>query len=315
MRYSVKKIYLSILLVFGLVTWGVAQIDDTPLLTAQDSVVADTVWKTNFSAGLNFNQAAFSGNWAGGGVNAIAFSSFLFYQTGYKKNSWSWNNLIDLLYGVVNNSGEDFRKSQDRILLDSKVGYDISKFWNAYGSVNFLTQFAPGYRYVESANGEEEALKISSILAPAFLTLSFGAEYVPNENFTLRLSPFSPRFTFLSDTLLYRNTLNGTNYGVERGENFRAEWLAAQLISSWNKGLTETISLQTRYMLFANFETLTLEKIDHRLDLSLIAKLTEYINVNFSAIAIYDFDQSEDIQFSQLLGVGIALNKEGSVVK
>jgi hypothetical protein len=308
-----KHFLVSIFFTFGFIIGGWAQVDDTPLLA--DTVAADTVWKTNFSVGLNFNQAAFSDNWTGGGVNSVAFSSFLLYQTSYKNGPWSWNNLVDLLYGVVNNSGEDFRKSQDRLLLDSKVGHDITEFWNAYASINFLTQFAPGYRYVESANGGEEALKISDFLAPAFLTFSFGAEYIPNENFTLRLSPFSPRFTFLSDSLLYLNTIDNTNYGVERGENFRAEWLAAQIIAAWNKDLTETISLQTRYLLFANLETLSFEKIDHRLDLTLIAQLTEYINVNFSAIAIYDFDQSEDIQFSQLLGVGISLNKKGAVVR
>jgi len=311
-----KYFLVSTLFILGLTRGGWSQVDDTPLLAdLADTVAADTIWKTNFDVGLNFNQAAFSENWVGGGVNSVAFSSFLLYQTNYKRGPWSWNNLVDLLYGVVNNSGEDFRKSQDRLLLDSKVGYDISKNWNAYASVNFLTQFAPGFRYVEQPNGNEDALKISDFMAPAFLTFSFGAEYAPTDNFVLRLSPFSPRFTFVTDTTLYLNTIDNVNYGVPIGETVRTEWLAAQLIAAWNKDLTENISLQTRYMLFANFETLEADKIDHRLDLTLVAKLTEYINVNFSAIAIYDFDQSEDIQFSQLLGVGIALSKKGAVVE
>ena len=313
-----KHYLVSALCVFGFICGAWAQVDDTPLLVdPADTVAADTIWKTKFDIGLNFNQASFSENWVGGGVNSFAFSSFLLYQTNYKRGPWSWNNLIDLLYGVVNNSGEEFRKSQDRLLLDSKVGYDISKNWNAYASVNFLSQFAPGYRYVERPNGNEDALKISDFMAPAFLTFSFGAEYAPNDNFLLRLSPFSPRLTFVTDTTLYRNLEDPTNgaYGVPIGETVRAEWLAAQIIASWNKDLTENISLQTRYLLFANLETLEAKKIDHRLDLNLVAKLTEYINVNFSAIAIYDFDQAEDIQFSQLLGVGIALSKKGSVVE
>ncbi|MGD1894250.1 MAG: DUF3078 domain-containing protein [Cyclobacteriaceae bacterium] len=311
-----KHFLVSTLFIFSLATLSWAQVATTPHLTdPTDTVAADTIWKTKFDVGLNFNQAAFSDNWTGGGVNSVAFSSFLIYQTSYKRGPWSWDNLVDLLYGVVNNSGEEFRKSQDRLLLDSKVGYEISKNWNAYSSVNFLTQFAPGFRYEETANGGEEAFKISDFMAPAFLTFSFGAEYAPNDNFTLRLSPFSPRFTFVTDTTLYLNTVDNTNYGVPIGETVRAEWLAAQLIAAWNKDITETINLQTRYLLFANFETFNGEEIDHRLDLTLVAKLTEYINVNFSAIGIYDFDQSENIQFSKLLGVGIALSKKGAVVK
>lgn len=275
----------------------------------------DTLWKKSVSFGLNFNQASFTDNWFGGGVNSIAFSSLLNAQANYKKGSWSWDNQADFLYGVINNDGQGYRKSQDRIYLDSKVGYDISEFWNAYFSANFLTQFAPGYRYVELPNGEEDALKISDFLAPGFLTFSLGFEYVPNDNFSLRLSPFSPRFTFVTDTDLYLNTENNTNYGVEIGETLRTEWLAAQILAEWNKNITETISFQTRYMLFANYENLNFEEIDHRLDVTLNAKLTNYINLSLSGIMIYDYDQVDEIQISQLLGIGILLQAQGAVVE
>lgn len=276
---------------------------------------ADTLWRKSASFGVNFNQASFSENWFGGGVNSIAFSALLNAQARYKKDNWSWDNQVDFLYGVVNNDGQGYRKSQDRIYLDSKLGYDVSEFWNAYFSTNFLTQFAPGYRYVALPNGEEDALKISDFFAPAFLTFSLGFEYVPNENFALRLSPFSPRFTFVTDTDLYLNTEDNTNYGVEIGETLRTEWLAAQIMAEWNKNITQTITLQTRYMLFANYENLNFEEIDHRLDVMINAKLTNYINLSLSSIVIYDYDQVDEIQFSQLLGIGILLQAEGVVVE
>jgi hypothetical protein len=278
-------------------------------------VGADTLWKKSIQFGFNFNQASFSGNWFGGGVNSIALSSLLNAQANYKRGKWSWDNQADFLYGIINNNGQGYRKSQDRIYLDSKVGYGVSEFWNAYFSTNFLTQFAPGYRYVDLPNGEEDALKISDFMAPGFLTFSLGFEYVPNENFSLRLSPFSPRFTFLSDTDLYLNTQDSTNYGVDRGESLRTEWLAAQIVAEWNKNITETISFQTRYMLFANYENLNFEEIDHRLDVALNAKLTNYINLSLSGIMIYDYDQVDEIQISQLLGIGILLQAEGAVVE
>ncbi len=278
-------------------------------------VAADTVWKKSVNFGLNFNQASFTENWFGGGINSLSFNMLFNAQVNYKQDKWSWDNELDLLYGVIKNSGQDYRKSQDRIYLDSKVGYDVSTYWDAFFSVNFLSQFTPGYRYVTLPNGEEDALKISDFFAPAFLTFSLGFEYIPNDNFSLRLSPFSPRFTFLSDTDLYLNTENNTNYGVDIGESIRQEWLAAQLVAEWNKKLTETIKLQTRYMMFANYENLNFQEIDHRLDLTLNAKLTNYINLSLSGIMIYDYDQIDEIQFSQLLGIGILLQAEGAVVE
>ena len=280
-----------------------------------DSVGADTVWTTSTTFGLNFNQAAFSDNWTGGAVNSLAFSGLFNYLANYKRDAWSWDNTVDLLFGVVNNQGQGVRKSQDGIFLDCKVGYDISEDWNGYGSLNFLTQFAPGFRYVDLPTGGEDALRISDFMAPAFLTFSLGFEYVPTENFSLRLSPFSPRVTFVTDTTVYRNTEDNTNYGVEIGETVRYEWLAFILLMNWNMNITYIISLQARYLTYANYENLSLDQIDHRLDVTLAAKLTQYINVNFSAIALYDFDQIDELQFSQLIGVGILLNREKAVVE
>lgn len=312
-RRVMKTILLSVVIFASCHSNLLAQID-TPLVIS-DSLVADTVWTTSTRFGINFNQAAFSENWTGGAVNSIAFSGLFNYLTNYQNGSWSWDNTVDLLYGVINNQGQGIRKSQDRIFLDSKVGYDISEDWNGYSSLNFLTQFAPGFRYVELPSGREDGLKVSNFLAPAFLTLSLGFEYMPNDNFSLRLSPFSPRITIVNDTELYLNTENNTNYGVEIGETIRYEWLAFQLLMSWNKNITENISLQTRYLTFANYEQLSLEKIDHRVDVTLAAKLTQYINVNFSGIAIYDFDQIDELQFSQLIGVGILLSRNKAVVE
>lgn len=278
-------------------------------------VAADTVWKKSISFGLNFNQASFTENWFGGGVNSLAFSAFFNAKANYKKDKWSWDNRANFLVGTINNDGQGYRKSQDRLFIDSKVGYDISEYWNAYFSTTFLTQFAPGYRYVTLANGEEDALKISDFMAPGFLTFSLGFEYVPNDNFSLRLSPFSPRFTFLADTDLYLNTEDNTNYGVEIGESLRQEWLAAQLVAEWSKDFTDNINLYTRYMMFANYETLNLEEIDHRLDVVFNAQLTSYISLNLSAIMVYDYDQVDEIQLSQNLGIGILFQAEGAVVE
>lgn len=258
-------------------------------------------WKKKFISGLNLNQASFSSNWKGGGVNSIGLNALVNYKANYRKNKTSWDNELDFLYGFVNNKGQGFRKTIDRIFLDSKFGHSISRKLDLYTSLNFLSQFAPGYRYAE----DNSASLISDFLAPAFITSSWGAEYHPVDFFKVRISPFSPRITVLQDNNGRFDAVSTTSpYGVTVGENTRTEWLAFQLIADFNKEIVKNINLKWRYMAFANYETLEAKTIDHRLDLNLTAKVNRFINVNFGVIALYDFDQDDGLQLSQLFNIG-----------
>ncbi len=277
-------------------------------LTDTTSVVQDTVWLTSFGFGLNFNQAAFSDNWIGGGINSVAFSSFLNYQAHYDKDGWSWDSEVDMLYGIISTRNQGSRKSQDRIFIDSKVGRSISENWNGFFSLNFLTQFGPGYRYEEDALGVEQEFLVSKFMSPGFLTASIGFEYDPNEYFTLRLSPLSSRLTFVSDTAVFENV--EARYGVDLGEQVRRELYALQIQADYGRNITETISLKTRYLMFANYDDFSISNWDHRLELLFSAQITRFINVSFASILLYDRDQTDDPQISQSLGVGVLLQRE-----
>lgn len=278
--------------------------------TSLNYLDADSTWWSALWLGLNFNQSSFSDNWTGGSVNSLALGSLFSYQLHYQQDPWSWDNQIEFLYGIVRSADQDYlRKNQDRIFIDTKLGYEISEYWNGFLATNFLTQFAPGYRFVRDAQGNEARLLVSQFMAPAFLTTSIGFEYRPVDYFWLRLSPFSPRLTFVTDTTLYLNTEDSQNYGVDRGETVRKEWLALQVLTELNKNFTENISLQSRYMLFANYEEFSFESIDHRLDILFNAKLTQYINFSIGSIIFYDLDQDNSIQFSQTMGIGLLFQK------
>lgn len=281
-----------------LTTLGIASAQDTANVAKADT----SYWLKSIEGTFSLNQASFSGNWTGGGVNSMAFSTGLLGRANYAKGNWSWDNTLDLLYGVVKNQGEDERKSNDRIFLDSKVGLKASDKWNYFFSVNFLSQFAPGYDFTDT-----DKTLISKFANPAYLTTALGMEYKPNEEFSLRLSPFSPRFTFVTDKDLYLNVPE--NYGVPIGQSVRTEWLAFSLLADWNKQLSENINLKVRYQMYANYETLTFDAIDHRLDFVLAAKVSNAISVTLTALAIYDLDQDDKIQFSQGLGIGLVYKR------
>lgn len=267
---------------------------------SQEPTPVDTsYWQSEFSAGLNFNQAGFSNNWKAGGVNSVAFGSIIAGKALYQKDKFSWDNELELLFGIVRNEGEETRKSNDRIFLDTKLGYQLNKNWSSYFSVNYLSQFAEGYNYNEDGTKS----LISKFMAPGYLTSSLGFEYKPNKEFFLRIGPFSPRFTFVSDNQIIANV--PSNYGVPAGETVRVEWLAMQVFASLDKDLSENLNLKSRYTMFANYETLAMKNIDHRLDLTITAKISNIINVTLTGISLYDIDQDPGVQYSQGLALGI----------
>lgn len=289
-----------------------------PSLAQAQIVRPDTLshWKKKLLFNFNINQAAFSSNWKAGGINSIGLNAQFNYQFNYAKDRSSWDNQIDLLYGFVRNSGQGFRKTLDRIFLDSKYGYKISDHWSVFTSLNFLSQFAKGYTYETDANGAEQATLISDFLAPAFVTSAWGLEYKPVDYFSLRLAPFAPRVTVVKDGERFIPQVDPeTPYGVRPPDETRWEWLAFQLQADFNKDIAENVNLKWRYLMYANYETLELKTIDHRLELMLNAKVNRFITVGLGGILLYDFDQDSGAQISQVFNLGFAYSFQNFVEK
>ncbi|HZY80289.1 MAG TPA: DUF3078 domain-containing protein [Cyclobacteriaceae bacterium] len=262
-------------------------------------------WRKSFKAGLNLNQASFSGNWKAGGVNSFGFNTLLNFKANYKNGANSWDNEIDLLYGMVNNAGQGYRKTVDRVFLDTKYGRALNKNWDFAASLNFLSQFAKGYSYAKDSIGVERATLISDSFAPAFITAALGFEYHPVEYFKVRLSPLAPRVTLVRDAARFVTADNPTPYGVDPGKSARFEWLSAQILAEFNKDIMKNVNLKWRYLMFINYETLEARTIDHRLDLNVTAKVNQFINVSVGGILLYDYDQDPGAQWSQLFSLGV----------
>ncbi|MCX2740380.1 DUF3078 domain-containing protein [Pontibacter anaerobius] len=278
-------------------------------LLAQTTTEADTLWRRSFATGLNLNQSAFSDNWKAGGISSVALNAHLDARADYELGAVSWDNAVQLQYGLIKNKGEDQRKSIDRIYLDTKYGYAFTSDWNAFVSANFLSQFAKGYEYDIDADGTDRL--ISNFLAPGFLTFALGAEYKPNPHFSLRLSPFAPRFTFLVDEEVGENE----RYGVPEGKKVRTEWLAAMVQASYDRDIMTNLNFRANYMSYINYKELSGKQIDHMLNAVLTAKVNRYINVSLMGNFVYDYDQDADIQYNQSLALGILYTVQGFSVR
>lgn len=274
-------------------------------MTTQAQIVkvdSTTNWKKSLNFGINLNQASFSSNWKAGGVNSVGLNTLFNYKANYKKDKNSWDNEIDMMFGFVNNEGQGYRKTLDRIFLDTKYGHDFNKNWGFFSSLTFQSQFTKGYKYNDDGTKD----LISDLFAPAFLTSAWGAEYHPVDYFKVRIAPFAPRLTFVSDPARFIATVDPNPYGVEPPDKVRTEWLAFQMQADFNKDIAENLNLKWRYIMFANYETLEGKKIDHRLDLNITAKVNQFINVSVGGILLYDYDQDTSVQLSQLLTIGFA---------
>src|SRR5690606_10169853 len=72
-------------------------------------------WRTWTSFGINANQASFSENWNGGGVNSISVGGFLDRKSTYTKDDKNFTTQLILNYGMLKNKDQLSRKSNDRI--------------------------------------------------------------------------------------------------------------------------------------------------------------------------------------------------------
>jgi hypothetical protein len=281
------------------------------IVTTSFSQEADTVkyWKTKLKFSINLNQSSFTSNWKGGGVNSIGMTSLFSLKANYAKDKISWDNECEFLYGFVNNQGQGFRKTLDRIYIDTKVGHKLNDKWDLFTSLNFLSQFAPGYNYKDDGTSDF----VSDIFAPAYITSAWGVEYHPVDYFKLRLAPFSPRLTIVSDPERFVPIVSDTPYGVTPPDDTRMEWLAFQMLAEFNKEIAKNLNLKWRYTMYANYEDIELKTIDHRLDVFFSAKVNKFIDVGLGGILVYDYDQDPGAQINKLFTLGFVYNFQNFV--
>jgi hypothetical protein len=268
-----------------------------------------TYWRTSLKAGLNLNEALVSDNWKGGGATSVGLSALFNGQAHYQRGPRSWDNEADFLFAGQYTRGQGYRKTNDRLWLDTKYGHALSKKWGAFASLNLLSQFSNGYDFT----GEAPRL-VSAFLAPAYLTNAYGLEFHPSTRFTLRLSPFAPRLTIVSGLSRFQNLPTDQVYGVDPGHTTRWEILAAQMLASLDQPLGPNANLKARYLLFTNYGQFRLRDINHRLDLTLTSKVYGLLSVNFQSTVLYQYDQDPGIQFSQGLGLGLLLTRQSPQV-
>lgn len=237
-------------------------------------------WRLGGLFYLTVNQGALS-NWAAGGdKSSISISSSMSTYALYKKGQHSWDNTLDMAYGLVNTTSLGTRKSDDRIDLLSKYGYELRKQLSVTGLFNFRSQFSKGYSYLD----ENTKVLTSNFAAPAYVLFSLGLDYKITPHLTSFVSPATTRWVVVNNDSLAA----AASYGVDSGKHSRFEFGAFLSIKYQNE-FNKTTSYRTRMDLFSNY-------LRHPQNINiywtnvLSVKAFKLISINISLDMIYDND-------------------------
>lgn len=264
----------------------------------------DTTWKFGGIGTFAMSQVSFY-QWAAGGEPSISAAALLNVYMNYNEDNVSWENNLDLGYGLIRQGrGDDAlsKKSNDRIEFTSQYGLQASKKWYYSALLNFRTQFAEGYDY------PNDSVLISDFFAPAYLTASLGMEYKPLNNFQVYISPLTGKFTFLMNDSLS----NIGKFGVDPGSKFRAE-LGGFLKVAYDLNIMENVDFSSNVTFFTNYLE-NPEQIDVNAEFLLAMTINEFLSAAINTMLIWDKDvvveqgdgDKGSLQLKEVFGLGLS---------
>lgn len=263
------------------------------------------IWTNGMVFSMNIGQGSQS-NWAAGGDDfSFSLNSYLGMYSRYKKDRISWDNTLDLNYGIINTTSQGTRKNDDRIDATTKLGYSITPNVNLAGLANFHSQFSKGYNY--KSDGTRELL--SNFMSPGYLLLSLGFDYRPVEGLSIFVSPITSRWVFVMNDSL---SLKGS-YGVDPGEHVKNE-IGAFGSVNYNKKFSENITYSGRLDLFSNYKH-NPENIDVMMTNLFTFQVSKILSANLAIDMIYDDDvklfgknnDSPALQLKEVIGIGFTI--------
>jgi hypothetical protein len=207
------------------------------------------------------------------------------------------------------------QKTDDKIDLASTFGYRFKKHWFYTVTGGFKTQALNGYNF------PNDSVKISTFLAPGYLSISLGIEFAPKETFNVYFSPLAGKTTIVRDQTL----ANAGAFGVDKatydqnglllklGATIRNEF-GSYLRFKFQKKIMENIEMKTRIELFSNYIK-NPQNIDVNAENIFAFKVNEWFSASLQWNVQYDDDiiirdvhgnNGPRTQFKSVLGLGIS---------
>ncbi|MCK9302722.1 MAG: DUF3078 domain-containing protein [Bacteroidales bacterium] len=277
--------------------------------TAFSQTDSTKYWTKGVTTSIAFSQVSFT-NWAAGGEGSVALNGLINSFANYSKDKNSWENTLDLGYGLIKTKNQDFvKKSDDKIVLLSKYAYKLNKNFRITAIAEFRSQFANGYTYPS----DTEKTLVSGFMAPGYLTASIGADYTPFDFLTINYSPATAKFTFVTIPELQ------VQYGNDSAQVCKTRF-GSELRLSFKKEVVKNVDVATNVSAFTDYLDNKPFDVAINWDLLIFMKINKFLTANISTNLIWDkniltTDTNNDgvndvskVQFKELVGVGFTVS-------
>ena len=256
-------------------------------LTRVPQIKADSVpwrWLTRWGAGFSTTQLT---NWTQGGQDVYSLDLGFYGSYDYADSIHSWDNDIHLRYGLVKQGTQNIQKSDDRIILSSRISRVTSNWYRYTGFADFRTQFVDGFNNSIYDSATRGPLRISSFFAPAFLTTAFGLDASVLPQVRVLIAPLASRSTWvLDDRLVESGRLDGRGvFGLGPGVSSRTNiGSVVNLKLDWE--IATNVNLRTRFNGFMPFSSPKLWVVT--VENAIVMKVNSWLNVSWLSDIFYD---------------------------
>lgn len=276
-----RRLLLLFLLLFSCIAFAQKKKKDT---------LPKPKWKIHGRFAFIFNQSSFT-NWASGGQNTVAGNINVNYDFNYKKNNVNWDTRLITGYGLSHISDKGYRKTDDRIELNTLFGFRTGKYWFFSFIGNFRTQYTEGFNYKT-----EPKTLVSQFLAPAYLTFGPGMLWKKSDDLNFNIAPATARYTLVNDFF-------SGKFGVEEGKK-TAFSLGFNLSGYYKFSVAKNIEMENILTLYSDY----LANVGN-VDVDYLTNIRFKVNKNIKMLmtfhTIIDDNSSSRIQFRQLFGLGL----------
>ena len=247
-------------------------------------------WTSSGHVGLLLNQSSFS-NWQAGGDNSVSGNININYDINYKKADYTWDNKIQLNYGLTKLKGEKHKKTDDRLELNSLLGKEMVGNWYYSAFANFKTQLDSGY--------DADGVRNSHFMSPAYLQIGPGLLWKKSDNLKVNFAPATSRFILVHKHF----TELHESFGVKQGKTMEYQ-LGMSIGGYYKLDLMENVSMENILNLYSNY----LDKpqnvvMDYQLNI--VMTINKYLSTNFTFQTIYDDQAFSGFQIREMLGMGV----------
>ena len=293
--------------------------NDTTLMH-YDTIKIDSIvkpWRLKAIYSLNGSQTTFK-NWNAGGRTNISLLGFISASGNYKSKHLKWDNDIYLSLGGMkyfDPTSHALQKTDDRIDIATNFGHNLNKhhFLSVIGG--FKTQSLNGYSY------PNDSVMVTTFMAPGYINLAIGFDYVPNDNFGVFISPLSSKLTFVKSQRLAdlgsfgvdKATYDENGTMLTQGKQFRSE-IGAYFKVKWNRTIAKNIEMKSRVELFSNYLH-NPKNIDVNAEIVMTFKVNSWFATSLQWNTIYDDDINirelngkigPRLQLKSILGLGVS---------